>query len=159
MALSNESIETLHRRGIELDRDSHGPVITLSTKGVTWLLNHKDASGIPGPLELSQDVLQAIAYTAPEAYRTLVVRQIPMPVKEHWEYLSFCFYLECTPPRQINLFHTLYQRGGFDGRIEVTPGLFKSFGPVDDQAIAVLFSAVEQAALAAGEVVRVAVDT
>lgn len=157
MTLSNRCLTKLSHRGIEIALDSHGPIINISAKGVAWLLNFKMTKDIRYPLTLTKNRLREIAdaVAVPNLYRTLAVKLITLPIADRSsDYFAFAFYLEATPPRQVNLLEPIGS-GEFQGRIEVYKGLFKAFNPIGDQGITILFSKEEIAELTNGEVLRI----
>lgn len=156
MALSGKSLDTLYMRGIVVERDTIGPVINISTLGVAWVLNFLAIKlKRSGALKLTSAALQALAQFNPntDELRPLSIRKATLPVRETHEYPLYCFYLEKSPPTQVNVFHLDNQDEG--NRFPIDSGLLKCIAPAhSEQGIYLVFSDDERRAFDSGKLVQ-----
>lgn len=103
--LTNKNMEVLSTRGIAVRNDSGTVQITLTTKGVCWLLNFLNIQRNVGAT-LSLKLLNDLARFQPvlKSWRQLRVKAASYPVSEGTEYFQLAVYLDGTPPRAFHAF-------------------------------------------------------
>ncbi|MDR1350913.1 MAG: hypothetical protein LBJ59_09110 [Zoogloeaceae bacterium] len=127
--LGKKALAEIVKRGGEVSEDVMGTIVSITTSGMAWLMN-----GSTEPRELR-------------------VKAFMLPVYEEKEYVSFCFYLNGSPPGKIYMHHN----GNPDFPTEFSPDIqvWERFGFHKDWDVIVRFSEQEIAQLKEGKVLRI----
>jgi hypothetical protein len=126
--LSKKTRVELDQHGIEVLGNGE---VNITAKGMAWLMNA--ATG--------------------EAERELRIKAITLPVYDAQDYVSFCFYLNGSPPRKIYIHHN--HTSGFTSEFKPDAQVYGRFGFPDEWDVTIRFDDDEKLRLLAGETLRI----
>jgi hypothetical protein len=128
--------------GVEIENSPNGKSVTVSTNVMAWLLNRRNMP-------------EGYGVVPPESLRELRIKAFPLPVYDDGrEYVSFCFYLNGSPPKQIYVHHD--DNSGFRDHFNPDAQVYERFGfDRENWVVTVRFTPEEVATLKAGDVVIV----
>jgi hypothetical protein len=127
--LGKEALAELVKRGGDVSEEVMGTVVSITTRGMAWLMN------------------------IPPEDRELRVKAFTLPVYEDKEYVSFCFYLNGSPPGKIYIHHN--ENAGFPNEFCPDVKARGRFGFPEEWDVTVRFTADEISQLSAGKTLRI----
>ena len=144
---------SLAKRGITADNNHYGVRISLTSRGMAWLLNYLYSSNQIGAT-LSLALLKEVARFQPKEgeWRDLRFKAVPIPVYHGENYFQFIFYLNGTPPRAFHFFPPEISAITTTHSVPMTGGAFHLR---NDQIVDIEFTEPEVAKLKNGELIVV----